>query len=283
MNKILVTGASGNVGREVVKELRRLQQSVVATAVNEVDAGLISDVGAEIVHFEFGQAETYPAAFNGVRKLFLMRPPAIADVERYLFPVLDYAEHAGVEHIAFLSVIGVNRRMPHYQVEKRLAAGRVPYTCLRPGFYMQNLNTQYRDDIRLRNEIFVPAGRGKTSFIDVRDIGAAAAKVLTENGHTNRAYSLTGSEALNYYQVAALLTQALGRTITYRKPSPQEYGRHMRARGIDEQFLQVLQGLYKPIRWRLGGKVTTEFNQLLGRAPIKMRQYIQDYASSWSV
>lgn len=283
MNKIFVTGASGNVGREVVKELQRLQQPVVAAAVSEVDAGLIPDVGAEIVHFDFGQPETYTAAFSGVRKLFLMRPPAIADVERYLFPVIDFAEQAGVEHIVFLSVIGVNQRMPHYQVEKRLAAGRVPYTSLRPGFYMQNLNTQYRDDIRLRNEIFVPAGRGKTGFIDVRDIGAAAAKVLAESSHTNRAYALTGSEALNYYQVADLLTQALGRTITYRKPSPQEYGRQMRARGIDEQFLQVLLGLYKPIRWRLGGKVTTEFNQLLGRAPIKMRQYIQDYASSWSV
>jgi uncharacterized protein YbjT (DUF2867 family) len=283
VNKILVTGASGNVGREVVKELRRLQQSVVAATVSEVDAGLIPDDGAEIVHFEFGQAETYPAAFNGVRKLFLMRPPAIADVERYLFPVIDYAEQAGVEHIVFLSVIGVNKRMPHYRVEKRLEAGRIPYTSLRPGFYMQNLNTQYRDDIRLRNEIFVPAGRGKTGFIDVRDIGAAAAKVLTENGHTNRAYALTGSEALNYYQVADLLTQVLGRTITYRKPSPQEYGRHMRARGIDEHFLQVLQGLYTPIRWRLGGKVTNEFSQLLGREPIKMQQYIQDYASSWSI
>jgi len=79
------------------------------------------------------------------------------------------------------------------------------------------------------------------------------------------------------------LTQVLGRTIAYRKPSPKEFGREMRSRGIDEQFLEVLQGLYKPIHWRLGGKVTTEFNHLLGRAPIKMRQYIQDYASSWSV
>jgi uncharacterized protein YbjT (DUF2867 family) len=271
------------VGREVVKELRRLQQPVVAAAVSETDASLIPDVGAEIVRFEFGQASTYPAAFSGVNKLFLMRPPAIADVERYLFPVIDYAEQAGVEHIVFLSVIGVNKRMPHYQVEKRLESGRIPYTSLRPGFYMQNLNTQYRDDIRLRNEIFVPAGRGKTSFIDVRDIAAAVAKIFTASGQAKRAYSITGSEALNYYRVAQMLTQALGRPITYRKPSPQEFERELLARDTDEQFLQVLQGLYKPIRWHLGGKVTHEFRQLLGREPIKMQQYIQDYASSWRV
>ena len=67
----------------------------------------------------------------------------------------------------------------------------------------------------------MPAGRGNTSFIDVRDIGAVAAKILTENGHAKSAYSITGSEALNYYQVAEMLTQVLGRPITYRKPSPQ--------------------------------------------------------------
>jgi uncharacterized protein YbjT (DUF2867 family) len=77
-----------------------------------------------------------------------MRPPAIADVERYLFPVIDYARSVGVEQIAFLSLLGVNRRTPHYRAEKDLKECGAPYTFIRPGLYMQNLDMTYRDDIR---------------------------------------------------------------------------------------------------------------------------------------
>lgn len=280
-DKILVTGASGNVGREVVKELRRRNLPVAAAALNELDARSVPAVGAEIVLFDFSKQETYRTAFEGVNKLFLMRPPAIADVERYLFPAIDYAEAVGVQQIVFLSLLGVNRRVPHYKVEQRLKTGRTPYTLLRPGFYMQNLDTTYRDDIRLRNEIFLPAGRGKTSFIDVRDIAAVAAEALTNDVHLNQIYTLTGSEALDYYQVASILSQALKRPITYCKPAPAAYARRLREQDIPEDFIKVMGWLYWPIRWGLGGKITRDVQQLLGRPPITFRQYAADYTSNW--
>jgi uncharacterized protein YbjT (DUF2867 family) len=102
--KILVTGATGNVGREVVRSLLKLGKPVVAAAMDERDANCVP-AGAEIVFFDFGKSETYPAAFKGVEKLFLMRPPQITDMKRYLFPVIDFAKSTSISHIVFLIIL----------------------------------------------------------------------------------------------------------------------------------------------------------------------------------
>jgi uncharacterized protein YbjT (DUF2867 family) len=218
-----------------------------------------------------------------VSKLFLMRPPQISDVQTYLFPVVDYAKEVGVRHIAFLSLLGVEKQrfVPHYKVEKHLLASGVPYTFLRPSFYMQNLNTTHRAEIGDRDEILIPVGKAKTSFLDVRDIGAVAAKVLTQPGHENRAYELTGGEALDYYQVADLFTEVLGRKITYRNPSIPRFIRYQRQQGIPLPAILIMVGLYTATRFGSGKRVTGEVTKLLGRPPIAMRQYIEDYADAW--
>lgn len=142
---------------------------------------------------------------------------------------------------------------------------------------MQNLDTFYGDDIRLRDEIFVPAGRARTSFIDVRDIGAVAGKVLIEGGHEGKAYELTGSEALDYYQVAGTFTRTQGRQITYKRPTPKEYAARQKALGVADEFIDVMRMLYWTVRLGMGQKVTPELGELLGRAPITMVQYAEDF------
>jgi hypothetical protein len=147
---------------------------------------------------------------------------------------------------------------------------------------MQNLDTFYRDDIRLRDELFVPAGRAKTSFVDVRDIGAVASLVLSEEGHLNRAYTLTGSQALDYYEVAEIFSQVQGRPIRYARPTPSQYAARHRAKGVPEEFITVMRSLYWTVRLGIGAKVTPELGQLLGRASINMRQYAADFAERFA-
>jgi uncharacterized protein YbjT (DUF2867 family) len=207
-----------------------------------------------------------------------MRPPQIADVERFLFPAIDAAQAAGVRHVVFLSLMGVNPRVPHYKVEQKILASGLPYTFIRPSFFMQNLDTFYRDDIRLRDELFVPAGRAKTSFIDVRDIGVVAALALTGEGHRNKAYTLTGSEALDYYQVAEIFSAVQGRSIRYVRPTPGEYAARQAALGVPDEFIEVMRSLYWTVRLGIGAKVTGELGELLGRQPIKMAEYAADCA-----
>ena len=280
---ILVTGASGNVGLEVVKCLLAQGQPVRAGGTNPQALRERLGPAVETAQFDFAQPETFAAAFQGVKSLFLMRPPQITDVKKYLFPAIDAAKQAGVAQIVFLSLIGIehNTRVPHYAVEQYLIASGIPYTFLRASFFMQNLNTTHRAEIRERSEIFVPVGRGKTSFIDVRDIAAVAALALTQPGHEHQAYDLTGREALDYYQVAEVFSEVLGRRITYRNPSAVAFlGRQIRA-GTAVPFALVMTWLYWSTRNGMAAQVTGEVQRLLGREPITLRQYVTDYQEAW--
>ncbi|MEO7911941.1 MAG: SDR family oxidoreductase [Roseiflexaceae bacterium] len=280
---ILVTGALGTVGAEVVKLLRQSGRSVRAagTRPSAIEQRFGSHV--EATWLDFGKPESFGAALAGVERIFLMRPPAISNVRRYIFPVINAAKQAGVQQIAFLSLIGVEKNwvVPHYKIEQHILKSGLDYTFLRPSFFMQNLSSTHRDEIKDQNEIFVPAGRGKTSFIDARDIAAVAALALTEDGHANRAYDLTGAEALDYSQVAALLTDVLGRPITYRHPGMLRFMRHQRTKGTPLALAAVMAGIYTTARLGLAARLTGDLRRLLGRAPISFKQYVEDYQACW--
>jgi uncharacterized protein YbjT (DUF2867 family) len=280
---ILVTGASGNVGGEIVKLLS--ERGFAVRAADRQARQVAEPVpNIEAVAFDFSRSETFAPAFAGVERMFLMRPPAISNVRRFIFPAIDAAKQAGVKHIVFLSLIGVekNRIVPHYKIEQHILASGLDYTFLRASFFMQNLNTTHRREIRERSEIFVPAGKGKTSFIDVRDIAAVAALALTQEGHGGQAYDLTGGEALDYDQVARLFSQVLGRTITYRRPSLLQFLRRQHESGVSSSMALVMAGIYTTARFGLAGRLAEDTRRLLGRAPIQLKDYIDDYKAAWT-
>jgi uncharacterized protein YbjT (DUF2867 family) len=280
--KILVIGALGNVGTEVVKSL--LAFGIPVRAGDLVPDRITARFGngVEAAGFHFGKPETYSSAFDGIERVFIMRPPQITDIQKYMIPAIDAAQAAGVKHFVFLSLLGIeqNTGVPHYKVEQYLKKSAPIYTFLRCSFFMQNLNTTHRIEIRERNEIFVPVGTARTSFIDTRDIGAVAALVLTQSAHENKAYDLTGDEALDYYQVADLFSQVLGRRITYKNPSRLAY--FFRQLGKSPlMFAVVTTWLYSNTRHGMADRVTGEVKRLLGRDPIAIRKYIEDYQDYW--
>jgi uncharacterized protein YbjT (DUF2867 family) len=280
---ILVTGALGNVGAEVVKLLRQSEQPVHAAGTRP--AAIAQRFGGQVkaTWLDFGKPESYGAALADVERMFLIRPPAISNVRRYIFPVIDAAKQAGVRQIVFLSLIGVEKNpvVPHHKIEQHILKSGLDYTFVRPSFFMQNLSSTHRDEIKHQNEIFVPAGRGKTSFIDARDIAAVVTLALTEAGHANRIYELTGAEALDYSQVAAMLTDVLGRVIAYRHPGLLQFMRRQHAKGTPLAFAAVMAGIYTTARLGLAARLTSDVRRLLGRAPIGFKQYIEDYQACW--
>ena len=148
---------------------------------------------------------------------------------------------------------------------------------------MQNLNTTHCYDIKERNDIFIPCGKAKISFIDTRDIGEAGAKVLMESGHENKGYTLTGGEAINYYEVAEIFSDILERKIKYTNPSPLKFRKVMIDRGIKKEFVNVMVALYMTTRMGMAKQVTNEFERLLGRKPTNVRKYVEDYSIEYFI
>ena len=279
---ILVTGATGNVGAEIVKILRDRGIPVAAAVRNPAKAREQLGDGVDYVPFDFDQPATFAAAMHGIKSLFIIRPPAVSDAA-VINAVIGVAKAAGVAHIVFLSIQGgeKNRFVPHYKIEQAIMRSGLTWTLLRAGFFMQNLNTTHRAEIKERNEIFVPAGKGRTSFIDVRDIAAVGAKALSEPGHENKAYTLTGNVALNYHEVASTFSSVLGRPIVYREPSLLGFARGKRAEGTAWPFIAILCALYTTARFGLAAGISDDLVRVLGRQPIPLRQYVQDYRAAW--
>jgi len=281
--RVLVTGATGNVGAVVVERLRGGGVPFVAAArdVARARARLGGDLA--YVPFDFERPETHAAAFAGVERLFLVRPPELADVRGVIAPAIRAARAAGVRHVVFLSILGAerNRVVPHHRIEQTLRESGMDWTFLRASYFMQNLDTTHRAEVR-RGELLIPAGRGATSFVDVRDVAAVGALALTTGGHADRAYDLTGARALTYAEVARQFTAVLDRPVRYVDPSPLAYTRALRAAGQPWPFIGVTLGIYTAARLGLAARVTDDVPRLLGRAPIALRQYIEDYRDAWA-
>lgn len=281
--KILVTGATGNVGLEVVRLLHEQGYPVRAAVRSPTRSSISLLTNVESVRFDFEQPQTFEAALQGITTLFLVRPPAISQVKKYIYPAIAAARAAGVERVVFLSLLGAerNRIVPHAQIEAYIQSIDLPYTFLRASFFMQNLSTIHRGDIRDSSEIFIPAGIGKTSFIDVRDIANVAVKVITEPGHENKAYALTGDKALDYYEVAEIFTIVLSRQIVYTNPSIFKFALRMYNRGLAIDFIAVMIGIYTAARLGLAARVTQDVTQILQKAPIGMEEFVRDNQNSW--
>ncbi len=281
--RVLVTGATGNVGRPTVDALRARGHDVVA-AVRGDDPGPF-DVGVRRAVLDFRDRSTWDAALDGVDGLFLLRPPAIADVGATLNPLVDRAVVRGVTHIVFLSVVGAGqvKFIPHRTVEDHLRQAGARWTFLRAGFFMQNLSTAYRDDLRQESRLYVPAGAGGVAWVDAVDLGEAAA-VAFDRGDTaaGRAWALTGAEALTFAEVAVALSEVLGRPVRYEPATLFGYARHLQLRGLPLAQVAVQAVLHTAIRFGREGVVDPTLGDVLGRPPTTMRAFLERERAVWA-
>jgi uncharacterized protein YbjT (DUF2867 family) len=280
---VLVTGATGTVGRHVVPALVERDATVRAGVRDPENAPsqLADDRRVSTVAFDFERPETWGSALDGVDAVFLLRPPTVATAEVTGF--VDALGRVGVDRVGYLSTLGADRNVlvPHHRIEKRLAAAGVPATFLRASFFSQNLLEVHREDIVARAEVFVPAGDGATSFVDARDVAEAAAVVLTEAGHAGRAYDLTGSEAIDYHEVARVFSDVLDRQVTYPRPSLVAFARHRRRQGDPLRYVLLMAGIYTTARLGLADRVSDDLERLLGREPLTMRDFVEDHADDF--
>jgi uncharacterized protein YbjT (DUF2867 family) len=283
---LLVTGAAGNVGQEVVRALLDRGARVVAADYKTGRVSTLFGGRVAAVRLDFQERATWDPALAGVEHLFLMRPPSIADVENNLIPFLDHARSRGVDHVVFLSVAGAdkNRFVPHRKIEDHLRARGDHHTNLRPGFFAQNMQSAYREDIVEENRIYVPAGRKPVNWIDVRDVAEVAALVLlSPAAHRGQSYLLAGPGPVSWTVVTDALTKALGRPIRYTPASVVGYVRHLLRRGLPGGAVLVQTLLHFLLRFGQGATVDPTMQRLLGRPGRSIQEYIADHAAIWEL
>jgi uncharacterized protein YbjT (DUF2867 family) len=275
---VLITGASGTVGRSLVEHLLAAGQRVRAGVPDPARAHL--PAGVEVVRLDFTDPATAGPALAGVDRLFLLRPPAISDVATAFGPLVAAAGE--VRRVVVLSVMGVNPALPHWRMERMVTGAGLAMTALRPAYFAQNLITAFGEEIREDSRFSLASGAGRVSFVDTRDIAAVAARVLADvDAYPPGPLTLTGPQALTFSDVAALLTAELGRPITYRRQSLWRRRTDLRARGLPSAYVNVQLVIDLTTRLGLAAKVTGDVAQILGRPPTPMDEFVHDHRIAW--
>ncbi len=283
--KIMVTGALGNVGTYVIEELLKMGEEVVAADIDVDKLNMKYKGTTHNVYLDFMVPACFDKALQDVDRIFLMRPPHLAKPEDFK-PFMEALKQNNIQFITFLSLMGIEKNPipPHYKLERFIEETGISYAHVRPGFFMQNVSGIHSVEIREQNQIFVPAGKSKTSFIDAADIGLAVATLLhNPKKYKNTSHTLTGPEALDYNQVAGILSDVTGRKITYAKPSYLKYRHYyINKRNLDKGYVNVTVMLYWMTRMGTAKAVTNEFEKLTGKQPRTFREFARNNISMFN-
>ena len=279
---ILITGASGNVGSEVLKQAMASKLKLTA-AYQSPEKAQTAPGNVHTVVLDYGKPETIRAALEGVDTLFLVGPPT-ANLVALEANVIDEAQTAGITHLVKLSALGGrNAIFPsmHRDSEERIEASGVPYTFMRPNGFMQNFVTYHSATIKAQNAFYGCQGNGAVSHIDVRDLAAAVVAVLSSKGHEGKAYPLTGPEALTQAQVAEKLSRATGRTISYVDLAQDEMRQAMLRAGMPEWSADAVLDLTRLYRDGGASSVDDTVEKLIGRKRKSFDEFAREYAAAF--
>jgi len=276
---ILITGASGNVGSEVLKQAAAAKLKIRAAYLSaDKPKGAPADV--ETILMDYAKPETIRAALTGIEKVFLVGPPApnVAELEGSF---VNEAKKSGVKHVVKLSALGGRKAIfpgLHRDSEEKIEASGLPYTFLRPNGFMQNFVNYNSGTINTQNAFYAAQGNGAVSHIDIRDIASVAVKVLSGSGHEGKAYSLTGPEALTNAQVAGKLSRVLGRIIRYVDVPPDDFKKSLLSAGVPEWSANALLDLQRLYREGGASLVDPTVERLTGRGAISFDDFVGDYS-----
>lgn len=270
--KILVLGASGNVGKPLVSTLVGMGEAVKAASRSGLSHG-----GAEGVAFDFTDPSTFGPAFEDVDRAFVMLPAGYVSSRELLVPVIEAAAQRRVK-VVLQTALGVDAddSIPYRQVELVLIGSGIPFVILRPNWFADNFHNAWKAGVD-HGEIRVPAGTGKSSFIDTRDIAGSAAAVLSTGRFDGHAYNLTGPSAMSYAEAAAVISSVTGEPVSYRDIDDETFVQYLTAAGVAADYAHFLTAIFHPVREGWTAVVTRDVETLTGRKPRSFETYARDH------
>lgn len=278
MTKIIVTGATGNIGMPTLKYLRRLapQANIVGCGSNISNAaGKLSGIpDIKIRKFDFEDATTVPTAIEGGDVLFLLRPPQIADAEKFR-PLLEAAKNNKFKGVVFLSVQGADKQsyIPHAKIEKLIIEIGLPYVFLRPGYFMQNLTSTLLTDVQ-SGTIILPAANAPFMWVDADNVGEVAANVLLRfDEFKNSAIEITGSELLSFTDAVREINTSLGTTLKYKSVNLLKFWRHRKKQGTSAAMIAVMIMLHYLPRRQKPPHISTAYQDITGKKPTLLAEF----------
>ncbi|BAU12975.1 hypothetical protein LEP3755_35110 [Leptolyngbya sp. NIES-3755] len=281
---ILVTGATGNIGGEVIRHLLEQKAPIRGLVRNPQKAAKLKAQGVELAPGDFSQPETLEAALQGIETAFLVMPSDPNQVQLEC-NFIDAAKRAGVRHLVKLSVLRAGElpstfQQWHRQIEEHLEASGMTWTHLRPNMLMQNMRWFIQTMAQQGTFYHSIAGDTKISHIDARDVAAVAALCLSQPGHENQAYDLTGSEAVSFEQVTQYFGSALNRSLQFIQVAPADMKAARLANGEPEWYLDAEAQLFECWQNGAGSMITTTFSDLVQRSPNTFEAYAKDYVQT---
>ncbi len=279
---VLITGATGTVGRAVLDHLTTAEVDVRVTTRDEAKARSLQDRGVDAVVADLLQPYSLRPALKGVSVVFLVTPISPQQVV-HASNLLQAAKESGnVRRIVRLSVQKASHAAPtrvgrqHAEIDDALASSGVAYTILRPQSFMQN-TLMAATTVAAESTIYQPVRHARLGMIDARDVGEVAARVLTEDGHDGKVYTLTGPATLSFDEVACTLTEVLGKEVRYVDVPLEAAKQAMLRRGVPEWLADALNEYARAHSEGYSDYTTVDFERLTGRAATPFAQFAQDF------
>jgi len=281
---ILVTGASGTVGKAVLNEVARSGARHKAMYRSAQEAAKAPGGTATVVA-DFVKKEALAPALRGVESVYLVCSP-IPDLVQLETNVIEASVAAGVQHIVLNSALGAGdypKSFPswHRKVEDKLKGTKISFTILRPNSFHQNVLTYFAPHIRAQGVFYSSMGKARVSFLDVRDIAAVAAKTLAGGEHRGKTYELNGPEALSYTEVAEKISKHAGRAVQYIDIPVEPQRKAMLDQGMPVWQVDALLDLQEYYTSGKGGEIDPLLPKLLGRPPIAMDRFLSEFAGEF--
>lgn len=281
MKNILIIGATGNIGKEVIRYLFQNNTSNrIYAAVRDREKAEIKFIGfpeLEYRQFDF-ENDNQQDAFTAIDIVFLLRPPHISDVFKYFTPLLEAAKDSGVNKIVFLSVQGVEKSkiIPHHKIEKLIKDLNFSFIFIRPSYFMQNLTTSLLPDIKNNNEIILPAGKAKFNWVDVNNVSESCAIVLEDfDRYKDLSYEITGNDLTNFEDVSSMISTEIQRKISYKNVNPFSFYYLKKKEGMANGLIMVMIMLHFLPRFQKPAKITKCYQELSHKMPTTLQDFIK--------